>query len=693
MAALLATRYVRDAHSAVPASPACPTWRFFGVTGPEMSVIRLELLGRLDVTEVERAPTEAPMRRSKRVALLAYLAAARPRGFHRRDKLAAVFWSELAPDRARAALRTTLSRLRAEYGADAILGRGADEIAVSSGVIRCDVVEFDAAMATGQFEEAARLYRGPFLDGVHVEGAGEEMESWIAVERLRLHDAVLQALASASAQAEERDQPLVALQHAQRALEISPNDEVAARRVMALSLAAGNRGGAMRAYDELARRLRIDFDVEPASETQAMIASARARVNVSLSARPMQAAPEPVVFGGAASAPVARRQQWPMRLTAVAIVTALSSVAWIATHRAAAPSRVAREEWRAVLPTDVGPPAAFGGRAVLDSTGDALLVFGGVADVRRQALVDIGSGYWRLRGFGAGSGTSWSRVTTAEGPRPSPRWIYGVSYARASDRMILHGGALGFTSPCSDETWVLDHASGVGHMPKWNEVRIRGARPPRRAGFQQVFDAVNRRLIVFAGHDCIYPKFDDTWVLAFDDSTLSSGTWMMLNPDSSAGIPRARDNYAAAFDSATGRLFVFGGRASAMPTDELWALEHANGIQGIPAWHPVRCSGEAPVNAGGASVFDAAGDAWTLFGGSNAAGQVVRSVWRLHGLAHDVPHCWWEQLSVGEPTPAARSGASAVLLPTSRGMLVFGGEFANTPLSDAWVLRSAAVQH
>ena len=654
-----------------------------------MSEIRLELLGRLDVTGVEGAPIEAPMRRSKRVALIAYLATARPRGFHRRDKLAAVFWSELPADRARAALRTTLTRLRAEYGSAVILGRGADEIAVDPAVLGCDVVEFDAAMAAGRFEEAAFLYRGAFLDGVHVEGAGEEMESWIAVERLRLHDAVLEALAAASGEAEQRGEPTIALRHAQRALQISPNDEVAARRVIALSLASGNRGAAMRTYEELARRLRVEFDVEPAAETQALVATARQRIEVPVPARSVQAHSGPIVDSMADLAPLARGQKWPTWLMALGVLIALSTVAWSAMRRGVTPNSVAPQEWRAVLPNDVGPVASFGGRSVLDSTDDALLVLGGVTDVRRHTLVDIGAQYWRLRGFGAGSGTSWSRVATAEGPRPSPRWIFGVSYVRGSDRVILHGGALGFTSPCSSETWILNHASGIGRTPKWSEVRTRGAHPPSRAGFQQVFDAAHLRLIVFAGHDCIYPTFDDTWVLAFDDSTLSTGSWTMLRPDSSAGIPKARDNYAAAFDSTAGRLFVFGGRAAALPTDELWALEHANGIGGIPAWHPVHCSGEAPVNSGAASVFDAAADEWTLFGGSNAAGQVMRTVWRVRGLGRDVPHCRWEQVAVVEPTPAARSGASAALLPSARGILVFGGEFGNTPLSDAWVLRAA----
>lgn len=653
-----------------------------------MSVIRLTLLGSLELTRVGGTSVSEPLRRSKRVALLAYLAAARPRGFHRRDKLAALFWSELPTDRARAALRTTLARLRAEYGDEVLLGSGADEVAVEPAAVLCDVVEFDTAVAALQFEKAAGFYRGPFLDGVHVEGAGEDLETWISTERSRLQAAVLRALAAASTAAEERSDPAGALDFARRALEVSPNDEVAGRRVIALTLAAGNRGEAMRAYDDLARRLRDEFDVEPADETQAMIAGARER-GMGATSGHEPAMPSSAVARRTPAVPAPTTRRRAAVFTAVGLVVVLLGALWIATRPKMAPPPIPSvvAVWREVQPADVGARASSGSRAVLDSTGDALLVFGGIADVRRRALVDIGKGYWRLRGFGEGSGTSWARVETADGPRPSPRWIFGVSYSASFDRVILHGGALGFTSPCAADTWVLDHASGIGHVPAWTRVRERGVKPPARAGFQQVFDATRRRLIVFAGHDCVYPNFDDTWVLAFDDSTMSSGTWTLLAPDSSAGIPRARDNYVATYDSVAGRLFVFGGRASARPTDELWALEHASGTGGVPAWHPVRCSGNAPVNSSAASAFDRAADEWIFFGGTNAAGQVTRAVWRVTGLARDIPHCRWEQVTVSETSPAGRSGASAALLSAGRGMLVFGGEFGSTPLADAWVLK------
>ena len=46
----------------------------------------------------------------KRLALLAYLASARPRGFHSRDSVLALFWPDADAERARNSLRQALFR-------------------------------------------------------------------------------------------------------------------------------------------------------------------------------------------------------------------------------------------------------------------------------------------------------------------------------------------------------------------------------------------------------------------------------------------------------------------------------------------------------------------------------------------------------------------------------------------------------
>ena len=71
-------------------------------------MIELRTLGRLDLRDSKGREVRSILSPTKRFALLAYLAVAVPRGFHRRDILLALFWPELDQEHARRALRQAL---------------------------------------------------------------------------------------------------------------------------------------------------------------------------------------------------------------------------------------------------------------------------------------------------------------------------------------------------------------------------------------------------------------------------------------------------------------------------------------------------------------------------------------------------------------------------------------------------------
>src|SRR5690348_1856145 len=146
-------------------------------------MIELFTLGGIDLREEGRDLSEALVQ-PKRFALLAYLALAQPFGFHRRDRLVALFWPELDQEHARTALRKAVHGLRAIIGEDAIVGRGAEELGLGSRWAT-DVAGFEAAVRTGADAEALRLHRGDLLDGFFNSGA-PEFERWLEGERTRL---------------------------------------------------------------------------------------------------------------------------------------------------------------------------------------------------------------------------------------------------------------------------------------------------------------------------------------------------------------------------------------------------------------------------------------------------------------------------------------------------------------------------
>ena len=132
----------------------------------------------------------------------------------------------------------------------------------------CDATALEQALAAGDAAGALALYRGPLLDGLYVAGAAPELQDWLDRERLRLRERAAAAARTLAADAERSGRWADAADLARRALELAPDDEAALRRYLALLDRTGDRSAALRAYDEFARRLAQDLELEPSAETR-----------------------------------------------------------------------------------------------------------------------------------------------------------------------------------------------------------------------------------------------------------------------------------------------------------------------------------------------------------------------------------------------------------------------------------------
>ena len=212
-------------------------------------MIELRVLGTLQLTSPDRREAGSLVHQAKRAALLAYLAAAAPRGSHRRDTLLALFWPELDQARARAALNQTVYVLREALGEDALGPRGDGALGVSDAVW-CDATAFEAALDAGNPAEALALYRGDLLEGFFISEA-PEFERWLDGERERLRRRASEGawnLAEARAVAGDEFE---AQRWARQAADWFPADEAGARRLMTFLHALGDRAAAIRAYEAL----------------------------------------------------------------------------------------------------------------------------------------------------------------------------------------------------------------------------------------------------------------------------------------------------------------------------------------------------------------------------------------------------------------------------------------------------------
>ncbi|MBI5601003.1 MAG: hypothetical protein HY944_05515 [Gemmatimonadetes bacterium] len=536
------------------------------------------------------------------------------------------------------------------------------------------------------------------LDGVHVPGTSDAFEQWISDERRAMR---LGILAAASAHIDRSVAagewpPAVAM--AQRACAVAPDDESVARRLIRVAIGAGDRGTAIRAYEEIERVLRREYDVAPSEETVSLVTpilgspgadkpAGTPRRGAHLPASGSSAAPLPQAAGGAR-----RATPWLWRGLAAALVIVAIAGTWRVARvgmRPDDPQRAPSGRWRQLENAEGTPPARHHARMALDSSGDALLVIGGASnDGDRLTLQPMGSELWRLVRLRATAVPRWTRIPIRAGPAPRPRWMFGAAFDPAHDRWFVHGGAQGWSSPCANDTWVLDHASALTSEPAWRAVRTRGPLPPPRAAFEMALDRTRRKLIIFGGNDCIKESFSDVWVLSFDDSTFATGSWSQLLPDTVGRHPAGRFGYAATYNEAKGQLFIFGGSSPQhRATSDLWVLDHADGDSGTPSWRPVNCIGEAPQLSSPAAAFDIASDLWTFFGGSDDAGTSRRDLWQLAGLLRDARSCQWSRVAFTEPWPIPRGASSAVSLPVGHAFFIHGGHVDRFTVGDVWTFN------
>lgn len=321
-------------------------------------MIEFRILGSVDLEGAAGEALRPVLAQPKRVALLAYLSVASPRGFHRREKLLGLFWPDSDAEHARGSLRNSLYFLRRYLGDGVIVSRGEEEVRLAAETVLCDAVAFEKALERGDPEKAIELYRGHLLDGFHVSGL-PEFERWVESERQRLFDACAGALEKLAGEAEAAREYRRAVDWWKRAISHDPyNSRYALRLIKALA-AAGDRGNALQFAEEHRRRLSEELGMEPDPELLALAESLQSAAGLEHQALG-QVAPTAAGAGTEASADAPRRWlyrrgwQWIGGL-AVAVAIA-AAVTWYVGWGGSSPVTVNKSI--AVLPCENISPNA-----------------------------------------------------------------------------------------------------------------------------------------------------------------------------------------------------------------------------------------------------------------------------------------------------------------------------------------------
>jgi SARP family transcriptional regulator, regulator of embCAB operon len=260
---------------------------------------RIAVLGRLTIEREGQSPGPRGLPGRRAELVFAYLAAEHRRTVSR-DELADALWPELLPDSWAAALRGVVSDVRRfleEAGLDPAevlaAGRGGYQLRLPAGVV-VDIDEAreavaaarqelsaDAAAAAADAGRAAALARLPFLpthEGDWVDGVRAELES-MQVEALELE---------ARAWAEAGDLPAAAAA-AERLVKLEPFKEPMHQLRIRMLGEAGDRAGALEAYERCRAVLSSELGVEPSAETEAVFRAALERAATREISRPAPA--------------------------------------------------------------------------------------------------------------------------------------------------------------------------------------------------------------------------------------------------------------------------------------------------------------------------------------------------------------------------------------------------------------------
>lgn len=239
-------------------------------------MITFRMLGGVELRDSNGTEQRSVIAQPKRLALLARLAHSPSRRFHSRDTLLGLLWPELDEARGRAALNQSVYYLRQALGPDVVVSRGSEELGIDPERLWCDAAEFERALDRDDAVGALELYRGDLLAGLYLAD-GVEWERWVESERSRLRGRAVVAARELAGDLESQDRVTEAVHWARRALALSGNDEGDLRTLIALLDRSGDRAAAVRAYEEFARVLARDYELEVSPETLELIERVRSR--------------------------------------------------------------------------------------------------------------------------------------------------------------------------------------------------------------------------------------------------------------------------------------------------------------------------------------------------------------------------------------------------------------------------------
>jgi uncharacterized protein (TIGR03437 family) len=293
------------------------------------------------------------------------------------------------------------------------------------------------------------------------------------------------------------------------------------------------------------------------------------------------------------------------------------------------------------------PIARIGQVMAYDSAQGQVVLFGGQG---------YSGGITSLNDTWVWDGTNW----TQESPQDSPPIRNGpaMAYDSAHDQVVLFGGEYG--ADTYTDTWTWDGTN-------WTQVSPTTS-PSVRHDHAMAYDPVHGQMVLFGGAvGNNFSFLNDTWVW---DGT----NWTEVFPINS---PPARFGHQMAYDSAHGKIVMFGGATRSLIYGDTWLWDGSNWTQAPGVIGP-------PARYSHSMAYDTSEGQAVMFGGFGAGGD-LGDTWLWNGS-------YWTQQQP-QSSPSARSQSAMAYDAGHDQAVLFGGinDLTTQYFSDTWTWSAPMV--
>ena len=217
----------------------------------------------------------------------------------------------------------------------------------------------------------------------------------------------------------------------------------------------------------------------------------------------------------------------------------------------------------------------------------------------------------------------------------------------------------GLSEPSHDELQKLDAIDAAATIraaeQNWLELTNKGSKPSARMSHAMVYDSARGKVVLFGGENST-GGLHDTW-----EWNVDTGTWAEIK--TSGPGPGARLGHAMVYDGSSGKVVLFGGYKGSKTFQDTWLWDGFTGT-----WTVVNPVGEKPsARSYHALVYDSSRGNVILFGGYNGS-EGLQDTWKWNSASGT-----WTELKSKRNKPGARMMHAMAYDGTRDKIVLFGG--------------------